>query len=88
MKTDVIPRAKELLDELKTWELALQRAGHGIFKEAHLRVVDASHGHPGVDSRAQSAESIVPLGADEVRMLCEHKIGRIRAELRELGFDA
>ncbi len=82
MHADDLPRATKLLADLKLWQAALQRADYGVFASAHIRVVDAAHGHQG-----QTGESIIPLEAAHVQPICEHHIARLKGELRELGVE-
>ena len=82
MHADNLPQATKLAAELKLWNDALNRCQYGIFDSAHLRVVDAAHGHQG-----QSGETIVALGADDVRAIAEHHIARVTGELREIGVE-
>lgn len=82
MHVDDLPRATKLTAELKLWRDALNRAQVGIFHDAHLRVVDAAHGHQG-----QSGETIVQLAAEHVRVIAEHHIARVVGELREIGVE-
>lgn len=91
MRADQLPRATKLVADLKLWREALARCDHGRFKEAHIRVVDAAHGQPGIPgphgNPGQSGETVVMLDAEHVRPIAEHHIKRLMGELREMGVE-
>lgn len=80
-------RAKELETELTQWQEAERRAAPGVFKEAFLRVVDASHGAQGLAGTAQVGDVQVKIPAAILRPFILAQLARVLSELRGLGVE-
>jgi hypothetical protein len=79
---DHLARAIELQAELRQWRDAEQRCNPTVFKEAMLRVVDMAHGHQG-----QVADTQIKLKSEYLLPFVKTQIGRVIAELRDIGVE-
>ena len=83
MRLEDLPRAVELQAELRLWRDAEARVQPAVLKEATLRVIDAAHGHQG-----QVADTQIKIKSEHILPFIKTQIGRVMAELRDLGVEA
>jgi hypothetical protein len=75
--------AVRLKAELTLWRAAEERCDPNIFKQATLRITDASHGHHG-----QNGETVIgDIAPDRLLIFVRHEIDRIISQLRALGVE-